>query len=633
MKIKLLLTLSLFSADLTTAMCQISGTINTYTKVTAVDYLCNFITVNSTAGFAAGDKVLLIQMQGATINQTNSASFGDITAIGDAGNYEFALIDHFSGNDVYFSKTLLRTYTPSGSVQMISVPQYTTVSIEGELTAKSWDGNTGGVIVFESSDVVTLNANINTSEQGFRGGEKSSPGGDCLGAAAITYSFPTAFAGQKGEGISNYISGKESGRGKNSTGGGGGGSHNTGGAGGANYGSGGRGGDKTSGCSNPFYPNPYGFSGYGLGTTYYNSASNKIFMGGGGGGGQQNNRFSYNGGNGGGIIILKAPTLNTNGFTIRSNGGSVASYYNTAAPTSADNGDGNSGGGAGGTVLLHVQTYSAPTLVEVIGGKGGDTGYLNSNFGPGGGGGGGVVWSSTSPGTAIRTTLSEGNAGISGTGPPNYGAGNSYNAANGTAGALLSSLSIPESSSTSNCALPVELLSFQAKAMGKYSIQLNWSTATELNNHFFTLEKSTDGIHFFPVTKLYGEGNTHQLTNYTYLDEVQAYELLYYKLWQTDIDGHAADLGIRKVYPAYDQHPVLTVYPNPCRDELFLELNTKKESVKSLALVNAYGDLSAVTCEEKENGWIINTASIPSGLYSLILYFSNQSHVVKVIKE
>jgi hypothetical protein len=639
-KNKLLLSLSLFLTGHITAMCQISGIINTYTKVTAVNYLCNFITVNSPTGFAAGDKVLLIQMQGASITQTNTVNFGDITAIGDAGNYEFGVIDHFSGNDVYFSKTLLRTYTPSGSVQMISVPQYAAVSIDGELTAKAWDGNTGGVIVLESSDVVTLNANINVSEQGFRGGDKSATGGGCFSSSngTYTYSYPTVEAGKKGEGIAAFIAGKESGRAKQANGGGGANSHNTGGGGGGNYGAGGRGGDKkTTGCS--IADSPFGYGSVGLNSTYYNNTSNKIFMGGGGGGGQQNNGLSYNAGNGGGIIIIKAGTLNTNGFSIKSNGGSVASHYNPADPLNTDNGDGNSGGGAGGSILLDVPNYTGATALEVIGGNGGNTGYLNFDYGPGGGGGGGILWSSIPIGALLSANLSGGTAGISGRpkvlpSDPTYGSGGPWGATNGTAGAILNSLTILQSSSSSSCALPVELLNFSAKALGKYQVLLNWSTATELNNDFFSIERSLDGIHFYPLAKVAGYGNSHKVTSYNYTDEVSVYDILYYRLKQTDIDGRTVDLGIRKVYPEFEKIADVSVYPNPCKDILYIPLlSSQKEAIQHLVFVNSIGETIDAKWEETETTISIHTDVLPAGLYSLIVYTRDLNQIIKVLKE
>lgn len=636
---KLLLHLFLFFAGVTTTMSQVSGTINTYTKVTAVDYLCNFITVASPAGFAASDKVLLIQMQGATIDQNNTVTYGDLVTAGDAGNYEFAVIDHFVGNNVYFSKTLLRTYTVSGAVQMISVPQYADVSVDGELIPKAWDGTTGGVIVFEATGAVTLNANINASEQGFRGGDKSTTGGACAssGNSIYTYSYPNVNAGQKGEGIAAYVSGKESGRAKQANGGGGGNSHNTGGGGGGNFGAGGRGGDKkTTGCG--IAQSPFGYGAVGLSTTYYSNALNKVFMGGGGGGGQQNNGLSYNAGDGGGIVIIKALSLTTNGFSIKSNGGSVASDYSSSSPGTTDNGDGNSGGGAGGSILLDIATYTGTTALEATGGKGGNTGYLDFDYGPGGGGGGGVLWFSIPPGAVLNANVSAGTAGISGTGRPDashmYGSGTAFGATNGTAGTTLNSLSMPQGSSASSCALPVELLSFQAKAMGKYKVQLNWSTATELNNAFFSLEKSTDGIHFSAVAQFAGQGNSHQLTHYDFMEEVPAYSLLYYRLSQTDIDGHKVDLGIRKVYPELEKIAVLSVYPNPCKEQLFIPLLfSQKNSVVHLTFVNSIGEMINADWEETETVLSVNTSALPSGLYSLIVTTQDQNQIIKLLKE
>ncbi|MDB5273315.1 MAG: C-terminal target protein [Chitinophagaceae bacterium] len=627
-----ILFLCLSLTGIQSAMSQLSGVINTYTKITNVDYLCNSITAASVTGFAAGDKVLLIQMQGATIDQTNTVNFGNITAMGDAGNYEFAIIDHFVGNAVYLTKTLLRTYTPSGAVQMINVPQYDAVSIDGELSAQAWDGNTGGVVVFESSSTVTMNANINVSEQGFRGGDKSTAGGDCFTSAngTYTYSYPNINAGQKGEGIAAYITGKESGRGKQANGGGGGNSHNTGGGGGGNYGAGGRGGDKkNTGCGAA--PDPYGYGAIGLSSTYYTTAINKIFLGGGGGGGHQNNSLSFDAGNGGGIVIIRAAALNANGYTIRSNGGSVATYYTSVG---GDNGDGNSGGGSGGTILLDIASYSSATPIEAFGGKGGNTGYTTYDFGPGGGGGGGLVWLSASPAAlSPSANVNGGSSGISGSGGGN-GSGTAWGAVNGSNGAVLSSLAIPQSTSSSSCALPVELLSFTAKAIGAYSVQMNWSTASEFNNDYFTLEKSTDGIHFTPVTKVNGQSNSHALTRYTYADEVQgSYELLYYGLWQTDLNGHAVNLGIRKVYPAATK-VTATVYPNPCQDKLYLELSIdQKENITSTYFINTLGELINVALEQNGDLIYLNTTGLSKGLYSLLIFFKDSSQTIKVIKD
>jgi hypothetical protein len=615
-------------------MAQLSGVVNTYVKVTAVDYACAKVTVTSTAGFSAGDKVLLIQMQGATIDQANSITFGNITAIGDAGNYEFALIDRFVNNEVYFQQTLLKTYTPSGSVQMIRVPRYGNISIDGELQASPWDGNTGGIIVLESSGTITLNADINASEQGFRGGDKSLSGGTCVIAGQNNFSFayPTSDGGQKGEGINTYIPGAESGRGKNSTGGGGGNNHNTGGGGGGNYGIGGRGGDKnnTSVLCTSFAPNPFGLGAIGLSTTYYSNSTNKVFMGGGGGGGQQNNGFSYDAGNGGGIIMLKAASINTNGYLIKSNGGSVNSFYTSIG---ADNGDGNSGGGAGGTILLDVASYASAAAIEVVGGKGGNTGYLNFNFGPGGGGGGGVIWHATSATSGLLSANTVGgNAGISGSGGGN-GSGASWNAANGGAGTVLSGLVTPSSTTPSSCSLPVSLLFFNAHRVGRYRVQLDWATALEKDNAYFTVEKSSDGIQFYTLNTIKGKEESNTRSDYHYIDETTDQSIVYYRLQQTDEDGTRVNLGVQVVYPESQEELMAEVYPNPFEDQLIVRWNSPEKIVFQHAYIsNVIGEVFYVPIDEEEAGLRFDTRLLKEGVYSLMIQHDNRLDYFKVVK-
>src|SRR6476661_5929205 len=67
---------------------NISGVVNSYYKVTAINAATSTLTLSSTAGLAPGMKVVIMQMKGATIDITNTANFGNITGINNAGNYE-----------------------------------------------------------------------------------------------------------------------------------------------------------------------------------------------------------------------------------------------------------------------------------------------------------------------------------------------------------------------------------------------------------------------------------------------------------------------------------------------------------------------------------------------------------------
>lgn len=105
---------------------NISGVINIYVQVTNI--LNNQdIVVTSTTGFSVGDRVLLIQMKGATITQTNTIAYGNITAYNNAGNYEYKTIAaiNASTNTITLQTQLCKNFNLNGVLQLIRVPEYT----------------------------------------------------------------------------------------------------------------------------------------------------------------------------------------------------------------------------------------------------------------------------------------------------------------------------------------------------------------------------------------------------------------------------------------------------------------------------------------------------------------------------
>ena len=85
-------------------------------------------------------------------------------------------------------------------------------------------------------------------------------------------------------------------------------------------------------------------------------------------------------------------------------------------------------------------------------------------------------------------------------------------------------------------ALPVELTSFTGRKVGKNN-ELQWVTESEINNDYFTIEKTTDGIYFETVGNENGAGTSSQYLTYTMVDEHVKSEINYYRLRQTDFDG------------------------------------------------------------------------------------------------
>jgi hypothetical protein len=84
--------------------------------------------------------------------------------------------------------------------------------------------------------------------------------------------------------------------------------------------------------------------------------------------------------------------------------------------------------------------------------------------------------------------------------------------------------------------LPITLINFTAKPEGTY-VRLDWSTASERNNDFFTVERSADGILFSPVLSVPGAGYSDLPLSYSDLDRAPLMGVSYYRLRQTDYDG------------------------------------------------------------------------------------------------
>ncbi|PSK94125.1 gliding motility-associated C-terminal domain-containing protein [Taibaiella chishuiensis] len=388
--------------------------INKYAAVISVQS-CNSLFVDTASDFNIGDTVLMIQMKGAVIDSSNTASFGNVLNYHGAGNYEYNVVKAKSGNNLTLFYDIQREYNiPEGRVQLVRVPSYQNYAVNQTLTCMPWNGNKGGVFAVHVTGTFTMNQDIDVSGKGFRGasGNPSTIVGPPSICTNPRYYMGANFdsTSRKGEGITEVSMDRAFGRGKLGNGGGGGNTCNAGGGGGGNGNTGGIGGSEYMGCNNnPANNNTGGLGGLQLA---YTSSNNKIFMGGGGGAGQANNLNNTAGGKGGGICIITAGSIAGNTREIRANGEDAPLCTNNGSFGSCH--DGMGGGGAGGAILINTNTVSSITHISLTGGKGanesGNAGYFE--VGPGGGGAGGVLW--TKPATTPSNLVVNNSGGLNG---------------------------------------------------------------------------------------------------------------------------------------------------------------------------------------------------------------------------
>lgn len=292
------------------------------------------------ASFSAGQMILIHQTRGTGV-----------------GAWEINQIESYIAGTITCVYPLVNTYTDSGAsqAQVLVLPQYSSVTVSGTLTAKAWDGNVGGIIAFLCSGRVTVSGTISANGTSAGSGNESAPtGAGFAGGSRATGSGSQAAAqgeGSVGAGSTSTAANGSAGGGASKTdaayAGGGGGGHNGAGSAGST--------SIVSGSAT---------AGSGGGSVGSSALSELHFGGGGGGGVKDNSTDAGCGGAGAGIILIFGREIVITGTVIAA-GGTGGHYALTN--------HGGGGGGGGGTIFLKGESvdYSSGT-VSVAGGTPGN---------------------------------------------------------------------------------------------------------------------------------------------------------------------------------------------------------------------------------------------------------------------
>jgi hypothetical protein len=408
----------------------LNGVVNAYAPVIRIEQRCSsLITIDATTGFAAGDRVVVMQMQGATVDRSNTNSHGRVVSLQTVGQFEFATIASFDtpSRTIHLRELLSVNFDVAGRVQIIRVATATNATITGTVRAQPWNGRVGGVVALEISNEVRLAGTIDVRDCGFAGGALWNGGGACS-VTDVNGATNSARVAAKGQGIALNAAGFEAGRGCWANGGGGGAAHNAGGGGGGSAGAGGKGGNQWINCGAT--ADNGGLGGVAI---PFDPAQPRLVMGGGGGSGQQNDRVGTAGVRGAGIVLVRCASLLGDG-QITASGSSV---------TAIAQNDGAGGGGAAGAIWIQAAAADPRIRVELHGGNGGST-RTGAAHGPGGGGGGGLFvtsWQPTSP--DITPNLA---GGLHGENLSISGANRTYLSQSGNAGTRFSGATLPDAS-------------------------------------------------------------------------------------------------------------------------------------------------------------------------------------------
>lgn len=171
-----------------------------------------------------------------------------------------------------------------------------------------------------------------------------------------------------------------------------------------------------------------------------------------------------------------------------------------------------------------------------------------------------------------------------------------------------------------NCGtLPVTLLSFFASLNGR-NVTLHWSTSTELNNRGFDIQRSNDAVNWTSIGFVAGAGNSDFVKNYTYPDNNLETRRYYYRLNQTNIDGHSKYSAIvSAVIGGKEEYTLEQNYPNPSRNETTIQYSLPKPEQVNISLFDITGrTVKVLVNASREAGThaiSFNTGTLTKGIY------------------
>ncbi len=169
--------------------------------------------------------------------------------------------------------------------------------------------------------------------------------------------------------------------------------------------------------------------------------------------------------------------------------------------------------------------------------------------------------------------------------------------------------------------LPVELLSFDGYEKEGNNI-IEWMTASEINNDYFTLTHSLDGASFKKLENIKGAGNSTNVVEYAYTHTDPANGNNYYQLRQFDFDGSesSSDIILVRNQGLVDFQPY--IFPNPCKGDFYVQVHQGSWRDYQLEIIDLTGSTvykQESKLERNENTFAVDIRHLVDGIYFLKL--------------
>lgn len=183
---------------------------------------------------------------------------------------------------------------------------------------------------------------------------------------------------------------------------------------------------------------------------------------------------------------------------------------------------------------------------------------------------------------------------------------------------------------TTQTTLPIELVYFKAKLIEDNQVRLDWQTASEINNDYFTIERSINGTDWQELTRIDGAGNSSSLLSYFSTDKSPYSDISYYRLKQTDFIGEFGYSQIRSIKIDQLHNSKVEIYPNPTTNEI--NLIGDLQELEQISILNTLGqDVTVfISITKAEEGMIVlDLSNLINGIY----YVKTRTTANKVYKQ
>lgn len=181
-----------------------------------------------------------------------------------------------------------------------------------------------------------------------------------------------------------------------------------------------------------------------------------------------------------------------------------------------------------------------------------------------------------------------------------------------------------------NSVLPVELINFQGQLENKV-IELSWSTASELNNLGFEIQKSTDGRNWNIIDFIKGQGTITEINEYQYQDFNPFSGTNYYRLKQIDFDGAFEYSKVISVEYGNSERS-FNIFPNPSNGMINLQIDNLSNQRMNVKIFDNFGrEVWASKLIESEADWRKEIEINGNGIYFVFAQIEDEIHYEKVI--